>query len=231
MKQTITLLSLLLISSAAYASSAPDFASFTDVNEKKAAFFSYLEPMIEAENKRILEDRDIIILAQDKESIQRICEEYSSNCNPVSQEKKLELLNKVDVIPPALVLAQAANESAWGTSRFAKQANNYFGQWCFTQGCGLTPARRDSGSTHEVRKFSSVDASIASYMMNLNTHRAYEELRLERASEREAGTPIRAQKLAKGLSQYSSRGVDYVKEITAMIQYNKLEEKYPLHTQ
>ncbi|WP_299144144.1 glucosaminidase domain-containing protein [uncultured Vibrio sp.] len=230
MNKTIPLLSLLFISSA-NASSAPDFASFTDVNEKKMAFFSYLAPMIEAENKKILEDRGVLILGQDKDSIQRICEEYSSNCNPVSQDKKLELLNKVDVIPPALVLAQAANESAWGTSRFAKQANNYFGQWCFTKGCGLVPARRDSGATHEVRRFSSVDASVSSYMMNLNTNRAYEELRQERAFEREAGTPINAQEMAKGLSQYSSRGMDYVEEITAMIEYNKLEEKYPLHAQ
>ncbi len=30
-----------------------------------------------------------------------------------------ELLKRVDVIPEALVLMQAANESAWGTSRFA----------------------------------------------------------------------------------------------------------------
>ena len=65
------------------------------------------------------------------------------------------LLNRVDVIPPSLALAQGANESAWGTSRFSKEGNNYFGQWCFKLGCGLVPRQRDSGAQHEVAKFDS----------------------------------------------------------------------------
>lgn len=53
-----------------------------------------------------------------------------------------KMLLRVDVLPKALVLTQAANESAWGTSRFAVQANNYFGQWCYRTGCGLVPRER-----------------------------------------------------------------------------------------
>ena len=40
-----------------------------------------------------------------------------------------EYLEKIDVIPVSLVLAQSAVESAWGSSRFAREGNNIFGEW------------------------------------------------------------------------------------------------------
>ena len=71
-----------------------------------------------------------------------------------------ELILRVDVIPVSLALAQAANESAWGTSRFALEGNNVFGQWCYKKGCGIVPAERRSGATHEVKSFTSVERSV-----------------------------------------------------------------------
>ena len=55
---------------------------------------------------------------------------------------------QIDVIPPSQAMAQAANESAWGTSRFATEAINLFGQWCFRKDCGIVSASRTAGSTH-----------------------------------------------------------------------------------
>ncbi|MDZ7825939.1 MAG: glucosaminidase domain-containing protein [Gammaproteobacteria bacterium] len=52
------------------------------------------------------------------------------------REIEQDRLRRADEIPPSLVLAQAAAESAWGTSRFARMANNLFGQPRFTEGCG-----------------------------------------------------------------------------------------------
>ncbi len=67
-----------------------------------------------------------------------------------------EMLKRVNVLPEALVLTQAANESAWGTSRFATQANNLFGQWCYKQGCGIVPAQRAAGKLTKFKiRFSS----------------------------------------------------------------------------
>ncbi|WP_352256125.1 glucosaminidase domain-containing protein, partial [Pseudoalteromonas sp. 19-MNA-CIBAN-0066] len=45
-----------------------------------------------------------------------------------------QALRRVDIIPKELALMQAANESAWGTSRFARIGLNFFGQWCYTKG-------------------------------------------------------------------------------------------------
>ena len=131
-----------------------------------------------------------------------------------------ELLLRVDEIPTSLVLAQAANESAWGTSRFAQDGHNYFGQWCFKQGCGITPSNRAPGATHEVKRFNTPMDSVHAYFININTHRAYKTLREIRAS---AEKPVSGVLLADGLLNYSERKQAYIDELKSMIISNNLE--------
>lgn len=130
------------------------------------------------------------------------------------------LLERVDEVPLRLVLAQSANESSWGNSRFAREGYNFFGQWCFTKGCGIVPSRRTPGLTHEVAKFASVNESVAAYLKNINTGRVYAGLRRIPADKRRAGEQPTAHDLAGGLVKYSERGDAYVKEIRAMIRVN-----------
>ncbi len=132
------------------------------------------------------------------------------------------MLSRVDTIPEDLALAQAANESAWGTSRFSLVANNLFGQWTFIPGQGIIPKDRPEGETYEVRKFSTVYDSVRSYLLNLNTHQAYKQLRQLRTASRVNGQNPKGLKLAEGLLRYSTRGEDYVKELQAMIRFNQL---------
>ncbi|NIW24503.1 MAG: glucosaminidase, partial [Gammaproteobacteria bacterium] len=44
-------------------------------------------------------------------------------------------------IPVSLVMAQAAEESGWGTSRFAAEGNALFGQWAWS-GQRIRPAQQ-----------------------------------------------------------------------------------------
>jgi Bax protein len=130
-------------------------------------------------------------------------------------------LARVDTVPLSLVLAQAANESSWGQSRFAQEGNNLFGEWCFREGCGIVPEQRSAGKSHEVAAFDSVNASVRSYLHNLNTGRAYAALRKLRQQARAAGEAPKAMVLASGLARYSERGLAYVHEIKAMIRSNR----------
>jgi Bax protein len=131
------------------------------------------------------------------------------------------LIHRVDIVPVPLALAQSANESNWGTSRFAQQGNNFFGLWCFVEGCGLVPARRDKGATHEVASFKSVEESVAYYILNLNTLMAYQPLRTIRRQHRDQGKTLTGSAMAAGLINYSERGEDYVQDIQTMIRINK----------
>lgn len=135
-----------------------------------------------------------------------------------------ELLKRINTVPSSLALAQSANESAWGTSRFAQEGNNYFGQWCFQPGCGLVPKSRTAGKTHEVEKFSSAADSVKAYIDNLNRNSAYEKLRSLRAQRAEKNGSFSGTELAPGLLKYSERGKEYVLEIQSMIRINKLEQ-------
>lgn len=204
----------------------PDFAAYTDVKAKKRAFFSFLEPLISQANHAVLLERQQILNWQDNaqenpQELARLLKKYRVSASDKTQQLN-ELAEKVQTIPPSLVMAQAANESAWGTSRFSRLGNNLFGQWCFTQGCGIVPSSRNSGASHEVAKFSSPAESVASYIRNLNSHPSYEPLRRLRTQELQQQGYSSGNTLAAGLLKYSERGEEYVKEIRAMIRHNQL---------
>ncbi len=217
--------------------SLPDFTSFKRVDDKKAAFFDYLTPIVRYYNARILADRrHLLRIASavtdgDKPSwvdaiwLQQLAEQYAVAWNDDAPDEVIRnLISRVDIIPAPLVLVQAAKESSWGQSRFAVEAHNLFGQWCFHQGCGVEPDQRPAGAKHEVRRFKTAGESVRSYLHNLNTHDSYADLRRIRQQLREQQQPVTASALANGLSFYSERREAYVQEIKSMIaQYRKFQ--------
>ena len=215
----------------------PDFSSYSDTTEKKAAFFSFLYPRIVLANSRILIERGYLQSLSDKDELSKSeltwlknqAERLRVDEEPGSTDMFRRLENRLDVIPPSLIMAQAANESAWGTSRFARRGNNLFGQWCFSKGCGIVPQSRVEGASHEVADFESPYLSVRSYIQNLNRHPAYQTLRDVRLRARSSGDDASGSSLAAGLLDYSERGEEYVKEIRSMIRYNNLtyyDEKF-----
>jgi len=209
----------------------PDFKSYQHIRDVKAAFIDYLTPIIQYYNARILEDRrhlhrvsTSIANSGGKPSwvdamwLQELGGRYAVAWDEDEVAAVLRrLARRVDIIPAPLVLVQAAKESSWGQSRFAVEAHNLFGQWCFEEGCGIKPKQRMAGTNHEVRRFETVSDSIRSYLRNLNTHGGYLKLRKIREQLRKNNQPITAQALAEGLSLYSERREAYVKEVKAMI--------------
>jgi len=206
-----------------------------DVRARKVRFFNMLRPLVQAENKRIMKVRKRLLnlslkadrkgnpyTSQEMDLIYPQAAKYrvplADNPDPAFWAL---LLKRLDEVPVELALAQAANESAWGTSRFAKDGNNYFGQWCYKEGCGIVPARRNAGSTHEVKVFSSADESVRAYIYNLNTSYAYKRFRSLRKHMRRNGEKLDATLLAGGLSTYSERGAKYVRSIRILIRHNQ----------
>ena len=218
---------IVLSSLAVQAGERPDFSSFKDVKQKKTAFFDYMYAFVLAENKKILAEQTVLnTQPRNSAEVKRLCEKYSKNCSTIDDAHFAKLKRRIDIVPPSLALAQSANESAWGTSRFALKGYNYFGQWCYSKGCGLVPSKRNTGSSHEVRKFNNGQESVRSYLFNLNTGHAYEDLRKKRAAGRLKNIQPSSLDLAEGLIRYSERREEYVKELQSMIRYNKLVELY-----
>lgn len=216
----------------------PDMEAYPAGEERKAAFFGYLAPIVAANNADILRDREILQAMADELDadgslsfwqqyrLRSLAEKYAledDDADPAQRVRRL--LRRADAVPLPLVLVQAAKESGWGTSRFAREANNLFGQWCFETGCGVVPERRAEGAVHEVRQFDSVDDAVAAYLRNINTGSAYRALREMRSAQRRAGEKPGAMTLADGLLFYSERREDYVNEVKRMIvQYHRFRE-------
>lgn len=215
----------------------PDFRAITQTPERKRAFFELLTPMAEWHNNRLkhirrelekmaktLEEEDQLTRAQGTQ-LEQLGRHFRLSDQQMTDERQaLQVLKRrADIIPLEMVLAQAAAESGWGTSRFARQGNNLFGQWCYTKGCGIVPGRRGEGKTHEVQRFETVNEAIATYYRNINSNRAYREVRAIRAAQRERGQAPTGMAMVEGLTRYSSRGQAYIEELKELIRYNKLE--------
>lgn len=211
----------------------PDFGSFDKVSDKKRAFFDYLRPVVNAENRRIENERRTLQKALDDLNsghelseaevyqIQLLMTKYQWKHNDINTQSLHSLLERVDTIPSSMVLIQAANETGWGTSRFVREGLNFFGQWCFSKGCGLVPQSRVEGMNHEVAKFDSVQASVASYMRNINTNAAYSLLRSIRTDLRSQDKEPTAEQLIYGLINYSERKEAYIDELLEMLDHNQ----------
>jgi len=216
-----------------HAVNIPKFSAIRDIKEKKRQFFNFIRPSIEKANRQLLGTRKNLQAWLEKVSLEEslteveqaklvsLVKSYKVNKQYSLLQQLDELLIRVDVVPTPLVLVQAANESAWGTSRFARIGLNFFGIWCYRQGCGMVPSGRNHGAKHEVAAFKSVDQAVKRYLFNINTNNAYIVFRTIRGQLRAQNQPLQPEVLATGLLPYSERGTDYVLEITEMIRHNQ----------
>ena len=129
----------------------------------------------------------------------------------------------MDIIPVSIALAQAANESGWGTSRFALEGNALFGQWTYSKK-GITPKSKDPNKPHKVLQFQILKASVKAYKHNLNTHNAYKQFREVRAQIRQENRTIIGSELTQYLKKYAAIGEKYVEILDTIIEKNSLED-------
>lgn len=217
----------------------PDFQSIADISERKIAFRDFLIPLIAAENDHLARLRQHVIKLKEKAKsgktlnrretrwLTRVSHLYQVTEDEFVSTAEAEwtlLLRRIDTLPPSLVLAQAALESGWGTSRFARQGLNLFGQWCYQKGCGLVPRKRHSQQHHEVEKFASVEDSIQRYFLNLNRLAVYRPLRVIREAQRSRNQSLQGESLARGLRGYSEQGALYIEKVQTTITANGLDQ-------
>ncbi|GKX62762.1 hypothetical protein SOASR032_13310 [Pragia fontium] len=193
--------------------------------QRKKAFLNAVVPIIDQQNSQIRQEREWLLKkrasknwsAQDVVRVQQICNRYRVKCaaNP-QQIKWNELLKRVDTLPTHLVVAQAATESGWGTSKLAQTNNNLFGMRCGSKACNSK-----GGVVKGYSAYRSVNDSVSAYLLNMNTHSAYRTLRDSRASIRNQGDTVTADHLVNKLDRYSERGTSYNKYLQKMLDHNE----------
>ena len=195
--------------------------------KRKALFIKTVLPLILQANDEIRADRArlerILKHKGDLPAVDRLWLAAKTEVYDVKRADLKGLRARMDVVPPSLAIAQAAEETGWGTSRFVLEGNALFGQWTFSRNRHMVPRKRAAGRSHQVRAFPSLIDGVRAYMENLNTHRAYRRFRALRSAQRSASQPLHGLELARTLTGYSERGEEYVKSIQGLIRFNRLQ--------
>ena len=203
-----------------------DIKTLGDTKKKRELFIKIVLPLILSENNKIIEDRKKLFkilgknfnTAGERVWLKRRFKEYKIDDRDLS---KLKI--RMDIIPVSIALAQAANESGWGTSRFALEGNALFGQWTWSKK-GISPKNKDPDESHKILQFQVLKASVKAYKNNLNTHNAYKEFREVRAQLRQENKQIIGLDLIKYLKAYAAIGEKYVLIIEDIIEKNSLTD-------
>jgi len=197
-----------------------------NTKKRKDLFIQIILPLIIKENNNIKKDRKKLfsILNKSKNTkLEKIWLKKKFKQYGVINKDLSTLKVRMDEIPASMVIAQAAKETGWGTSRFAQEGNALFGQWTWS-GEGIKPAAADSNTTHKIMKFKVLQASVKAYQRNLNTHSSYKEFRSIRAGLRDDKKKLDSLILSEYLDSYAETGKKYVKILQQIIRQNKLKD-------
>ncbi len=201
-----------------------ELLTMRDVKQKKALFLETILPVVNNTNLKVELKRERLqdikgswlITPKERAFVHQLAAEYRVDGDDLDVVMD-ELLLRVDGLPPSLMLAQAAIESGWGTSRFATKGNNLFGLRS-TSGQGMVPSERAKGQIFKVSEFDDLQACMDYYLWTINTHSHYAELRDMRSQK-----PDDAEVLAQGLIYYSEQAERYVEKVIAVLRYNELQ--------
>ena len=194
---------------------------------QKQSFITLVLPLILAANDELVQRRAALkaaVQANDRNKLDQWAVLYRIEPESFDDiELGERLLRRVDTIPVALALSQAAIESGWGTSRFAQQGNALFGQWAWTGSAGIRPLAA-SNERAVVRSFGNLLESVRAYMHNLNTHRNYKRFRDARYRLKPQSEAVKASHLATYLDSYAEIGQAYVQKLLAVMSSNNFEQ-------
>ena len=203
-----------------------DLKTLGDTKKKRELFIKIVLPLILNENEKIIDDRKKLfkILGKNFNTVgERVWLKRRFKEYKIDDQDLAKLKMRMDIIPVSLALAQAANESGWGTSRFALEGNALFGQWTWSKK-GISPKKKDPNQSHKILQFQILKASVRAYKNNLNTHNAYKEFREVRAKLRQENKQITGLDLSKYIKNYAAIGEKYVAIIEDIIQKNSLTD-------
>ncbi|WP_258102784.1 glucosaminidase domain-containing protein [Marinoscillum sp. MHG1-6] len=195
----------------------PSFAQLT-VDESKDKFIAAVLPAILVAQHEMESDRNKINELSNKEQWDdEDSSYYLTQLDRFNANNIEDLQQRMIALPPSLVLAQAAVESGWGSSRFFREGNNLFGIWSYSNNEPRMEAKYDRGERSiYLRTYKNISASITDYFETLGRSRAYSDLRVA------ASKSSKASDLLPYLKYYSEKREAYVAQLQKIIDQNNL---------
>lgn len=191
------------------------------VKQRKDIFVRILLPAINVVQKEILNNREIVKILKKKSKLTK--EEKLYTINLFNQYKTpygkwTELESKMIIYPASLILTQGALESAWGTSRFFKEANNPFGIWYTTPGKKIVAKTSRGNSTSYLKVYGNLKDAVKDITLIISRLSEYNNLRKLYWENK------KPYEIAAGLLKYSEEGHLYIEKIRNTLEHNNFEK-------
>ncbi len=177
------------------------FDKITDEARRNNLFLKIMIPMalmlnedIMVERRKLLKLQDDIdegkqFSQQDIDYLEKLAKEYDLYTTFKGDIRYAyllaELQNRVDRIPPSIIITAAAIETNWGASRVVKEGNSLYKilEWHTTE--GLKPIGETEDNTYRIKVYPDIYSSIKDYAMKVNSAPSFDSLRNFRREFRE----------------------------------------------
>ena len=200
----------------------PDFTDL-DPQVRKEKFIQFMLPAVLVVRHQLMDDlRHVEFIEKRMDGGERIAPSdtafLSQMYNKYHTDSISVLKRRIYPHPISLVIAQAALESGWGTSRFFREGNNIFGVWSFDSDDSRIPSKyKRNGRTVYLKSYSSYIQSIRNYYLTIARVPYYKKFRLKRWNG------ASSMDLLPFLSRYSEKS-QYAQLAGSIIQDNNIQK-------
>ncbi len=206
-----------------------DWKDVPESDEKNVIFIKILIPLILKVNESVLTEREEVekmlnkmenqqeLTKQEQISLDNLAQKYDAFTRLKNEEKYKVLLKqlqqKVDVVPPSILVATAGIYSNWGTSLLALQANSLYLREVWYEENGLKPLD-DENADYRYKTYNSLEECIGDQILKINSSINYNYFRDSRQKARQINRPLYGPQVAATLMLDSNQ-----KNIAGMIDY------------
>ncbi len=189
-----------------------DYSKITDEVERNALFIKILSPLALKINKKILSEREVIIKINNNFEKNRtlstkeinIIEEKATKYDIFTRLKSSErisyilreLLYRIDVVPPSIMITAAAIETNWGTSRIVKEANSLYKTLVWHTNKGLKPQGENEDDSYRIKIYPDIYQSMNEFALKINSHPVFASMRNIRKERRDRSSLVSGTLLA-----------------------------------
>lgn len=178
-----------------------DFAEIEDENLRNQLFIQILSPLALKVNENILAERkQLEELTEHFEATHELSKEQEAWLETTAEKYNVftrfkgyrryklllsKLINKIDIIPPSVMIAVAGIETDWGKSRLAKEGNSLYKEVVWHSEDGLLPEDETEDKTYRIKVFPTLYDAMKSFALKINSSVNFEDARSLREAQRQ----------------------------------------------
>ncbi len=170
-----------------------DFSSITDEKHRNAMFIKILAPLTLKLNNEIYTERQKLqqiasefkknheLTKEQEQNIENLASKYDVFTRLKGHRRYTylidELLQRIHVIPPSVLITAAALETNWGTSRIVKEANSLYKTLVWHTTEGLKPIGETEDDSYRIKKYPNIYSSLQEFALKINSSLAFKDFR------------------------------------------------------